>query len=94
MKKLFWVSLSFSVFITLVTAALIGTFPDFAVFPGLLYTIVLLILAWDAFNDYNKARGMGLWKDEAMRALSNHAIALAFVVLALVVGVLWGFTGG
>lgn len=94
MKKLFWVSLAFSIFLNLVTAALIGTWADFRLFTVIIYGLWLLVLGGDALSDYAKARNKGLWKDEALRVLSNHAIALVFTLAALTIGITWGLTGG
>lgn len=94
MKTLFWVSLSTSLFLTLVTAALIGTWPDFRTFTVMVYGLWLIVLGGDALSDYGKARNRGMWKDEALRVLSNHAIALTLTVAALIIGITWGFTGG
>lgn len=94
MQKLFWISLACSLFLTLVTAALIGTWADFRAFTAMVYGLWLILLAGDALSDYGKARNQGMWKDEALRVLSNHAIALALTVAALVIGITWGFTGG
>lgn len=94
MKTLFWVSLGVSVFLTLVTSALIGTWADFRTFTVIIYGLWLVWLLGDALSDYGKARNRGMWKDEALRALSNHAIALALTVAALTIGITWGFTGG
>lgn len=94
MKALFWVSLAVSLFLTLITAALIGTWPDFRSFTVTVYGLWLIVLGGDALSDYGKARNRGMWKDEALRALSNHAIALTLTVAALTIGITWGFTGG
>lgn len=94
MKALFWVSLAVSLFLTLITAALIGTWPEFRIFTAIIYGLWLIVLGGDALSDYSKARNRGMWKDEALRALSNHAIALALTVAALTIGITWGFTGG
>lgn len=94
MKKLFAVSLAVSIFFNLVTAALIATWNDFRIFGFIVYGLWSIILAGDALSDYSKARNRGLWKDEALRVLSNHAIALALTVAALTIGITWGLTGG
>lgn len=94
MKKLFWVCLAFSLFLTLVTAGLIGTWADFRTFTIIVYSLWLILLAGDALSDYAGARNRGMWKDEALRALSNHVIALALTIAALTIGVTWGLTGG
>jgi hypothetical protein len=94
MKTLFWVSLSVSLFITLVTAALVGTWADFRPFTVMIYGLWLILLAGDTLSDYGKLRNQGKWKDEALRGLSNHAIALTLTVAALIIGITWGFTGG
>lgn len=94
MKTLFWVSFGVSVFLTLITAALIGTWPDFRSFTVMIYGLWFIWLLGDALRDYGKLRNQGKWKDEALRGLSNHAIALALTVAALSIGITWGLTGG